>query len=64
VDVGNNHVGHDLSVNGNHAASGGYIDVSDNVVSHDAGCNGDNPALSKDGADDHANSAGHNNSCG
>jgi hypothetical protein len=64
VDVGNDHAGHDLSVHGNNATSGGYIDVSDNSVSHDASCNGNAPALSKDGAEDHANSAGHNNSCG
>lgn len=64
VDVGNNHVGHDVSVHGNSATSGGYIDVSDNSVSHDASCAGNSPALSKDGPEDHANSAGHSNSCG
>ena len=64
VDVGNNKVGHDVSVHGNNATSGGYIDVSDNSVTHDASCAGNSPALSKDGPEDHTNSAGHSNSCG
>jgi hypothetical protein len=64
VDVGNNKAGHDLTVKDDSAVSGGYVDVSDNTVSHDASCSGNNPAPSKDGADDHPNSAGHSNSCG
>ena len=64
LDVGNNSAGHDLTVKNNAAGAGGYIDVSDNAASHDTSCGGNAPALSKDGADDHANSAGHSNSCG
>jgi hypothetical protein len=64
LDVGNNSAAHDLTVKNNTAQAGGYVDVSDNSVSHDASCSGNSPALSKDGADDHANNAAHNNTCG
>ncbi len=68
LDVGNNTIGHDLTVSGNTAtgADGGpaYIDVSNNQVGHDAACSGNAPPPSKDGPEDGPNSAGHSNTCG
>ena len=64
VDVGNNTAGHNVIVKNDTAAAGGYLDVSDNTADHDASCSGNSPALSKDGPEDHANTAGHSNSCG
>jgi len=64
LDVGNSSAGHDLTVSGNTAGAGGYIDVSNNSAGHDAACSANSPTLSKDGADDTANSAGHSDTCG
>jgi hypothetical protein len=65
VDVGDNSVKHDLRVSSNLApAPSGYVDVSDNTVGHDAICSYNNPPPSKDGGEDGANGAGHQNGCG
>jgi hypothetical protein len=63
LEVGGNHVGHDLVFRRNTAAPGGYLEVADNVVGHDAICIGNDPAVSKD-AGDGPNVVGHTNSCG
>jgi hypothetical protein len=63
LEVGDNHVGHDLVFSRNTAAPGGVLEVSDNVVGHDAICASNNPAvLQAPGAG--PNVAGHANSCG
>jgi hypothetical protein len=56
VDVGNNSVGHDLTVNNNTASTStgdtGDIGVDDDTVKHDATCVGNSPGLTADGTED------------
>lgn len=62
IDVGNNYVGHRLTVADNTART--YIDVSDNTVGEDAVCTGNTPPPSKDGPEDGPNKAQRDEGCG
>lgn len=69
IDIGDNSIGKDMTVNGNslnNTPGDGVpadIDVSDNHVGNNATCEHNKPGLSADGTEDGPNFAKHNDGC-